>query len=344
MPITFKCSCGKALKVPDGAAGKKGKCPACGAVVTVPGGAPAKAPPPPPEPEPEAEAPPEEEPPAEEPPAEEPPAEEEEAPKRPSRLGKRGRLGDKGAGKPSRYAKKEADEGGDAPKSGKKKWIMIVLLLVVVGAGTAVGLHFAGIIQIPGLPPKAKPEEGGGQPAPAANDPAANEKAAVEALKSVLAAQMRFKEGDVDKNGAPDYWTGDVAGLHGIGKTLPEQPIAAADAGRFAGDYKSADGSVAYDKAAVGAEVPYKGYRFKALTTDNEGQPYKLAPPSDPMAAGCFNPVKFAVCAYPAEPGKSGKLTFLVSEGNAILSKDTGGAPVDAWPKDAAAEGWVAVP
>lgn len=37
MPITVKCcDCGKALKAPDALAGKKAKCPDCGAVVVVP--------------------------------------------------------------------------------------------------------------------------------------------------------------------------------------------------------------------------------------------------------------------------------------------------------------------
>lgn len=37
MPISVKCcDCGKALKAPDALAGKKAKCPDCGAVVVVP--------------------------------------------------------------------------------------------------------------------------------------------------------------------------------------------------------------------------------------------------------------------------------------------------------------------
>jgi predicted RNA-binding Zn-ribbon protein involved in translation (DUF1610 family) len=37
MPISVKCcDCGKALKAPDALAGKKAKCPDCGAVVAVP--------------------------------------------------------------------------------------------------------------------------------------------------------------------------------------------------------------------------------------------------------------------------------------------------------------------
>lgn len=47
MPISLSCSCGKALRVPDSAAGKKAKCPACAAVLEVPAPAPAE-----PEPEP----------------------------------------------------------------------------------------------------------------------------------------------------------------------------------------------------------------------------------------------------------------------------------------------------
>ena len=47
MPITFTCTCGKTLRVPDANAGKRAKCPACNAVVAIP------APQPEPEPEPE---------------------------------------------------------------------------------------------------------------------------------------------------------------------------------------------------------------------------------------------------------------------------------------------------
>lgn len=36
MPITFNCACGKTLRVPDEHAGRRAKCPACAAVVTVP--------------------------------------------------------------------------------------------------------------------------------------------------------------------------------------------------------------------------------------------------------------------------------------------------------------------
>lgn len=36
MPITFSCSCGKTLQVAESAAGKKARCPKCGAVVQVP--------------------------------------------------------------------------------------------------------------------------------------------------------------------------------------------------------------------------------------------------------------------------------------------------------------------
>jgi hypothetical protein len=38
MPIHVECDCGKSLNVPDKLAGKKGKCPACGAVLNIPAG------------------------------------------------------------------------------------------------------------------------------------------------------------------------------------------------------------------------------------------------------------------------------------------------------------------
>jgi hypothetical protein len=48
MPITFNCTCGKTLRVPDEHAGRRAKCPACNAVLPIP----VPAPPPAPEPEP----------------------------------------------------------------------------------------------------------------------------------------------------------------------------------------------------------------------------------------------------------------------------------------------------
>jgi hypothetical protein len=51
MAITFSCSCGKEITVKDQFAGKKGKCPACGAIMQVP----AVKPPEPAAPEPEPE-------------------------------------------------------------------------------------------------------------------------------------------------------------------------------------------------------------------------------------------------------------------------------------------------
>jgi len=36
MTIQFQCQCGKLMKTADESAGKRGKCPACGAVITIP--------------------------------------------------------------------------------------------------------------------------------------------------------------------------------------------------------------------------------------------------------------------------------------------------------------------
>jgi len=41
MPITFNCACGKTLRVDDGLAGKRARCPACQGVVPIPVPAPA---------------------------------------------------------------------------------------------------------------------------------------------------------------------------------------------------------------------------------------------------------------------------------------------------------------
>jgi len=44
MAITLSCTCGKTLRVPENLAGKKGKCPACGAVLEIPTDVPELAP------------------------------------------------------------------------------------------------------------------------------------------------------------------------------------------------------------------------------------------------------------------------------------------------------------
>jgi phage FluMu protein Com len=36
MPIKIKCKCGKVLAVPDSMAGKKGRCPACKVILSIP--------------------------------------------------------------------------------------------------------------------------------------------------------------------------------------------------------------------------------------------------------------------------------------------------------------------
>src|SRR5207244_2848371 len=36
VPITFRCACGKTLEIADEHAGKRGRCPECGAVLEIP--------------------------------------------------------------------------------------------------------------------------------------------------------------------------------------------------------------------------------------------------------------------------------------------------------------------
>jgi hypothetical protein len=45
MAIVFSCTCGKPLRAKDESAGKKTKCPHCGAIVPIPGASPATVPP-----------------------------------------------------------------------------------------------------------------------------------------------------------------------------------------------------------------------------------------------------------------------------------------------------------
>jgi len=48
-----------------------------------------------------------------------------------------------------------------------------------------------------------------------------------------------------------------------------------------------------------------------------------------------------ALCAVPAEYGRTGRLTLIICTDGTVFQKDTGGMPVFDYPKDPAADGWV---
>lgn len=170
----------------------------------------------------------------------------------------------------------------------------------------------------------------------------ANERAAIDALRQIVFAEREWKSRDGDGNALPDFWTADVSGLHRAfeppaGRDLPLHPdIAAADAFPLP--------PTSGDRPRVGpaqSRGPYRGYWFRALKKADGRDLAADGPDTD--ALPWENRTAFAFAAYPAEPGKSGRRTFIVREDGSVRGLDIGGggAALEAWPDNLAM--WLAV-
>jgi len=156
---------------------------------------------------------------------------------------------------------------------------------------------------------------------------AGNEMIAEVSLQFVRNAQETFKASDSDANGAADYWTRDVAGLHAL-KDRSGQAIFLLDPATAAAD---PDGAPRYNLAPA----PKNGYFYKMMVSDPDGEVYQ-------KDDGKTNKAKYGVVAWPAVYGATGKFTFITSEAGKTWKKDTEGKPVDKWPgKDPSKDGWV---
>jgi hypothetical protein len=155
---------------------------------------------------------------------------------------------------------------------------------------------------------------------------AGNEMIAEVSLGFVRNAQETFKASDSDANGAADYWTRDVAGLHAL-KDRSGQAIFLLDPATAAAD---PEGAPRYNLTVA----PKNGYFYKMMVSDPDGEVYQ-------KVEGKTNKAKYGVVAWPAVYGATGKFTFITSEAGKTWKKDTEGKPVDKWPgKDPSKEGW----
>ncbi len=134
-------------------------------------------------------------------------------------------------------------------------------------------------------------------------------------LRTLVSAEEDFRDNDRDGNGVRDYWTADVAGLHAL--------LAPAGPGRVE-MMKLIDASMARADGGRPGAVPIAGYLYRAMESDGSGR----------------HPARFGFCAYPAEYGRTGRATFIVSESGTVYRSDTRGNPVLRWPADPAREGW----
>ncbi len=152
------------------------------------------------------------------------------------------------------------------------------------------------------------------------SSPASN--VAYSALAELNSAERKFFDGDVDKNGYQDFWTGDVAGLYKFG--LVSRQIAEADAAPI--------------NRLVEQPIPYQGYYFIALEWDDSGEPpERLKQVTDTSAGKVHHQKRFAFCAYPARSQNANCWTYLRGFGGnmgVVLGRLAKGKfePVLRWP------------
>ena len=148
---------------------------------------------------------------------------------------------------------------------------------------------------------------------------ASNEREASAALKQIASAEADFRSNDRDGNRVQDFWVGDVVGLYRYGRLI-DLSLAEADARPL--------------RPAV--PTARAGYYFIAMQLygDDSGTLLVYGQDTDGSGRKVHNPSSFAFCAYPAVYGVTGRQTFIISEGNTILTFDTGGTPLIQWPFD----------
>ncbi len=138
-----------------------------------------------------------------------------------------------------------------------------------------------------------------------------NQAFAVGSLHVYCEAQAMFKRNDWDGNGVLEY-APDFSKLHSTKDGAAGLPIDLIDA--------------AFAAAKGPKGTPKHGYVFHDMKT---------------IAGKKINWVDdHGLCAVPAKPGKSGKLTFIINTNGTVFSKDTKGKPVLDYPNDPVKAGW----
>jgi hypothetical protein len=170
-----------------------------------------------------------------------------------------------------------------------------------------------------------------------------NERNASGTLKQFGSVQVTFKVSDSDQNSVNDYWVADVSGLYriqpgGNAIRMCEKAAAEADAEPLpAGEKKFAkkEDTVDLGPALGDKPNPKSGYWFRVMKNyESNGK----SVPYDEGNGRCVD--RFGVCAYPAEFNKTGRRTFILSEGGTLYWKEMDGKPADTFPDDPVKDGW----
>jgi hypothetical protein len=144
------------------------------------------------------------------------------------------------------------------------------------------------------------------------------------AVNAVRHAESEFAARDLDGNGVPDYWTGDVAGLLAPFIATPGN-VLGPEAARLA----RADAA----PLAPRTPVPFHGYYVVVVRWDRDGSPFQVD--TDGSGARTHHRTEFAFCFYPVvysdAPGQR-DTWFITSVGR--FRSDTRGMPVLCWPSD----------
>jgi hypothetical protein len=119
-------------------------------------------------------------------------------------------------------------------------------------------------------------------------------------LKTLASAEADFRGNDRDRNGVPDFWTGNVSGLFDLVPPGATEPIGLMEPGIAGADTARADAA------------PFHGYWFFAMDRDEEGKDYRRGPEKN------RHPSKFGFGAFPARSW-SGRSRFYINEGNTVF-------------------------
>lgn len=91
---------------------------------------------------------------------------------------------------------------------------------------------------------------------------------------------------------------------------------------------------------AAGKPKPCAGYFFRAMERNERDQPLGQDTDGADFYGAVHSRSEFALVAYPAEQGKTGRMTFIMNAENTVWWKDTGGKPVLRFPDDPGRDGW----
>lgn len=148
-----------------------------------------------------------------------------------------------------------------------------------------------------------------------------NERRANASLYALKSAESNYHHHDLDKNGIRDYWTADIAGLLQFG--LIDRALAEADTNPLV--------------PGANKPAPMNGYYFVAMDFDDSEVPAdEYRQNTDGKSGKVHHPKKYAFCAYPAEPGTSGRYVWIMNQdGSSFRSADFASSPIRRWPSNA---------